>query len=128
MPHTHLKSSCWLSINISSILSMYLADSLHWQTRLLSSCRADLVIVNSGLLCGNLGDTLLVRRGKRESCGAHLDAMASVRRGSLVILCIGSIRKECMARPWQASWHSNSFRASTKSGLSSLSRLRVLSW
>ena len=29
----------------------------------------------------------------------YLEAMASVRRGSLVILCMGSIRNECMARP-----------------------------
>ena len=78
---------------------MYLADSLHWHTRLLSNCRADLVIVNSGLLWGNLGGELVIRRQRERVVRAYLDAMASVRRGSLVILCIGSIRKECIARP-----------------------------
>ena len=45
---------------------MYLADSLHWQTRLLSSCRADLVIVSSGLLWDNLGGNFSSALRERE--------------------------------------------------------------
>ena len=54
--------------------------------------------------------------------------IASVSRGSLVILCIGNIRKECIASDWHAELLSNSFKASTNFGFSSLSRLRVRSW
>ena len=76
----YLKSSCWLRISNSSILSMDLADSLHSDTKPLRSSRASLPVASSEL-----------HDGRRLE-------MASVRRGNLVILCMGNIRKECMAR------------------------------
>lgn len=42
--------------------------------------------------------------------------MASTSRGSRVILCMGSSRKEIMGRPWQAGFLSRRLIASDASG------------
>ncbi len=42
-----------------------------------------------------------------------LECIASMRRGSLVILCMGSMRKDCMFRDWHTGEDSSSRRAST---------------
>ena len=49
-------------------------------------------------------------------------------RGSLVILCMGYMRKECMASDWHNELLSSSFKASTNFGFSSFNRFKVRSW
>ncbi len=49
-----------------------------------------------------------------------LDCMASMRRGSRVIRCMGSMRKDCMLRDWHTGEDSSSRRASTNLGFFSL--------
>lgn len=52
--------------------------------------------------------------------------MASTRRGRRVILCMGSMRKECMARDWHTGEDSSVLRTSRKRGLFSLWGKRVV--
>ena len=53
--------------------------------------------------------------------------IASSSSGSLVILCIGNIRNECIANDWHTGLTSSSLRASTNLGLP-LNSFRILSW
>lgn len=46
--------------------------------------------------------------------------MASTRRGRRVILCMGNMRKECMARDWHTGDDSSMLSTSRKRGLFSL--------
>ena len=76
----HLKSRLLLILASSSCLSLWRAPSLHRLTSLLR----------------------VSRQGWNSSRPPAWLMIAAVRRGSRVILCIGSIRKEWRERDWQA--------------------------
>ena len=52
--------------------------------------------------------------------------IASTRSGSRVILCMGSIRKECIAKDWQIGLDSSWRITSTKRGFSRLQKKEIL--